>query len=177
MLFRSITFLHVTHSQQEAMAVADLVVVMNSGRIDQAGPPREIYNEPKSDFVARFIGGHNVLSGRLRPTEDSGFELETDNGIVFRATSRDPVTAGAATVALRSDKISLAAAVTVETTANSFVAEVSAITDTLAHQRIEVEDVGVAAVRFKNGAVGTITCTTSAWPNLLSLTLTLFICM
>ncbi len=123
----AITFLHVTHSQQEAMAVADLVVVMNSGRIDQAGPPREIYNEPKSDFVARFIGGHNVLSGRLRPTEDSGFELETDNGIVFRATSRDPVTPGAATVALRSDKISLAPAQTDKTTANSIVAEVSAI--------------------------------------------------
>lgn len=47
------------------------------------------------------------------------------------------------------------------------VAEVSAITDTLSHERIEVEDTGVAAVRFNNGAIGTITCTTSAWPGLL----------
>ena len=56
-----ITFIHVTHSQEEAMALADLVVVMNDGRIAQAGPPREIYNAPRTPFVARFIGGHNIL--------------------------------------------------------------------------------------------------------------------
>ena len=56
-----ITFIHVTHSQEEAMALADLVVVMNEGRIAQAGPPREIYNAPRTRFVARFIGGHNIL--------------------------------------------------------------------------------------------------------------------
>ncbi len=57
-----ITFIHVTHSQEEAMALADLVVVMNHGKIDQAAPPRDIFNKPASAFVARFIGGHNVLA-------------------------------------------------------------------------------------------------------------------
>nr|MBV9834259.1 ABC transporter ATP-binding protein [Alphaproteobacteria bacterium] len=57
-----ISFIHVTHSQEEAMALADLVVVMNHGRVDQAAPPREIFNKPASAFVARFIGGHNVLA-------------------------------------------------------------------------------------------------------------------
>ncbi len=57
-----ITFIHVTHSQTEAMALADLVVVMNEGRIEQAGPPQEIFNRPATAFVARFIGGHNVLT-------------------------------------------------------------------------------------------------------------------
>jgi putative spermidine/putrescine transport system ATP-binding protein len=57
-----ITFIHVTHSQSEAMALADLVVVMNEGRIEQAAPPRELYNAPRTAFVARFIGGHNVLA-------------------------------------------------------------------------------------------------------------------
>jgi putative spermidine/putrescine transport system ATP-binding protein len=56
-----ITFIHVTHSQEEAMALADLVVVMNEGRIAQSGPAREIYNAPRTPFVARFIGGHNII--------------------------------------------------------------------------------------------------------------------
>jgi len=57
-----LTFVHVTHSQEEAMALADQMVVMNHGRIEQAGSPREIYNQPASAFVATFIGGHNLLN-------------------------------------------------------------------------------------------------------------------
>ena len=60
-----LTFIHVTHGQDEAMALADLMVVMNGGRIVQAGPPREVFNEPQTAFVARFIGGHNVVPADL----------------------------------------------------------------------------------------------------------------
>jgi putative spermidine/putrescine transport system ATP-binding protein len=56
-----ISFIHVTHSQDEAMALADLVVVMNHGRIEQVANAREVFNKPATPFVARFIGGHNVL--------------------------------------------------------------------------------------------------------------------
>ena len=56
-----LTFIHVTHSQEEAMALADTMVVMNHGLIEQVGSPHEIYNRPASEFVARFMGGHNVL--------------------------------------------------------------------------------------------------------------------
>ena len=56
-----ITFIHVTHSQDEAMALADKIVVMNGGKIAQAGSAREIFNAPQTEFVARFIGGHNIL--------------------------------------------------------------------------------------------------------------------
>ncbi len=56
-----ISFIHVTHSQEEAMALADLVIIMNAGRIEQAGDPRTIFNAPATEFVARFIGGHNVI--------------------------------------------------------------------------------------------------------------------
>ena len=55
------TFVHVTHSQEEAMALADQVVVMNQGRIEQTGSPREVYNAPRFEFVARFMGAHNVM--------------------------------------------------------------------------------------------------------------------
>jgi len=57
-----ISFIHVTHSQEEAMALSDLIVVMNEGRIEQSGSPRTLFNEPESEFVARFIGGHNIIS-------------------------------------------------------------------------------------------------------------------
>ena len=56
------TFVHVTHSQEEAMALADKVVVMNGGRIEQEGPPHDVFNAPRTEFVARFMGGHNVLA-------------------------------------------------------------------------------------------------------------------
>jgi putative spermidine/putrescine transport system ATP-binding protein len=61
----AISFIHVTHSQEEAMALADLMVVMEEGNIRQAGAPREVFERPQSVFVARFIGGHNVLSGEV----------------------------------------------------------------------------------------------------------------
>ncbi len=57
-----ISFLHVTHGQDEALALADEIVVMNAGKIEQAGPAREVFNAPTTEFVARFMGGHNVLS-------------------------------------------------------------------------------------------------------------------
>lgn len=60
-----ISFIHVTHSQEEAMALADLVVVMNDGRIEQAATSRDVFERPASVFVARFIGGHNVMSGAV----------------------------------------------------------------------------------------------------------------
>ena len=57
-----ISFLHVTHSQDEAMALADLVVLMNGGRIEQAGSPHDVFNAPRTAFVAQFMGGHNVIA-------------------------------------------------------------------------------------------------------------------
>ncbi len=56
-----LTFIHVTHSQEEAMALADMMVVMDHGQIRQQGSPHTIYNRPASEFVARFMGGHNVI--------------------------------------------------------------------------------------------------------------------
>ncbi|QDO98351.1 ABC transporter ATP-binding protein [Ferrovibrio terrae] len=61
-----ISFIHVTHSQEEAMALADLVVVMNKGRIEQADSARAVFNHPRTAFVARFIGGHNIVSEGAR---------------------------------------------------------------------------------------------------------------
>src|SRR6202035_1741903 len=61
-----ITFVHVTHTQLEAIALADLVVVMDKGKIRQAGPAREVYASPKDRYVAEFLGGQNVLCGQVQ---------------------------------------------------------------------------------------------------------------
>src|SRR6202171_5603706 len=58
------TTVYVTHDQSEAMTTADLICVMNLGKIEQAGSPEEIYDRPRSEFVARFIGSSNVLKGK-----------------------------------------------------------------------------------------------------------------
>jgi iron(III) transport system ATP-binding protein len=58
------TTVYVTHDQSEAMTTADLIAVMNAGRIEQAGSPEEIYDQPRSEFVARFIGSSNVIKGK-----------------------------------------------------------------------------------------------------------------
>jgi putative spermidine/putrescine transport system ATP-binding protein len=57
-----ISFIHVTHSQDEAMALADIVVLMNAGKIEQQDSPREIFNHPRTEFTAKFIGGHAVIA-------------------------------------------------------------------------------------------------------------------
>ena len=58
------TTVYVTHDQSEAMTTADLICVMNDGKIEQAGTPEDIYDRPRSEFVARFIGSSNVIKGK-----------------------------------------------------------------------------------------------------------------
>ena len=62
-----ITFVHVTHSQEEAMALADVILVMNDGKVEQQGSPIELFTKPRNSFVARFIGGHNVIENEGLP--------------------------------------------------------------------------------------------------------------
>ncbi|MEZ5933598.1 MAG: ABC transporter ATP-binding protein [Alphaproteobacteria bacterium] len=70
-----ITFIHVTHTQLEAIALADLVVVMDHGKIKQAGPAREVYDTPHDRYVAEFLGGQNVLSGRIDKVEGASVRI------------------------------------------------------------------------------------------------------
>ncbi|MEK0082164.1 ABC transporter ATP-binding protein [Benzoatithermus flavus] len=79
-----ITFIHVTHTQPEAIALADLVVVMNQGIIEQAASARDVYARPRSPYVARFLGGQNVLCGRVLGTDGDFVLLEGYRGARYR---------------------------------------------------------------------------------------------
>jgi len=68
-----ITFLYVTHDQAEAMSLSDRIAVMNGGRIEQTGAPAEIYESPRTSFVAAFIGDTNFLEGRVREGLDGDY--------------------------------------------------------------------------------------------------------
>ena len=67
-----ITFVHVTHDQEEAMTMADIVAVMNGGEIEQLGAPYELYTNPKTTFVANFLGRSNLIKGKVLGREGSG---------------------------------------------------------------------------------------------------------
>ena len=103
-----ITFVHVTHSQEEAMALADLIVVMNDGRIEQAASPRTIFERPATAFVARFMGDHNVITGRVASTTGDSVLIETSGGGSFAASGRAAETGSTADIAVRTHKVRLA---------------------------------------------------------------------
>ncbi len=98
-----ITFIFVTHDQEEALAMSDRVVVMDNGKIQQIGTPQDIYNEPKNAFVADFIGESNILDGFMRkdflaefsgkqfPCLDSGFAKDEAVDVVVRPEDVDIV--------------------------------------------------------------------------------------
>ena len=98
-----ITFIYVTHDQEEALAMSDTVVVMDGGRIQQIGSPEDIYNEPKNAFVADFIGESNIIDGIMRADGvveifnrkftclDKGFEKDEQVDVVIRPEDVDIV--------------------------------------------------------------------------------------
>ena len=98
-----ITFVYVTHDQEEALAMSDTVVVMDAGRIQQIGSPEDIYNEPRNAFVADFIGESNIIDGIMRADGvveifnrrfqclDGGFERDEPVDVVIRPEDVDIV--------------------------------------------------------------------------------------
>jgi spermidine/putrescine transport system ATP-binding protein len=86
------TFIHVTHDQEEAMAIADRIVVMNQGRVEDFGVPSDIYMRPKSIFSAGFIGEVNLIDGNVLSVNNETVELETRIGALTLPSSN--VTSG-----------------------------------------------------------------------------------
>jgi iron(III) transport system ATP-binding protein len=104
-----ITSVYVTHDQEEALAISDRVIVMNGGRIEQIGTPEEIYNLPRSRFVADFVGSANLIEGQVRGPSEAGGTLlfETAGGVTLEVVAPGAAHGARNTVALRSSYIHL----------------------------------------------------------------------
>ncbi|MGJ4995614.1 ABC transporter ATP-binding protein [Bradyrhizobium sp. HKCCYLR20261] len=105
-----VTLVFVTHDQEEALAMSDRIAVMNAGRVEQIGTPVEIYDQPRTRFVADFIGDTNVFRGQ-RVTVDGGPGIAVGNGLVLPLPrSVTPVDGDVLSVALRPEKITVSPA-------------------------------------------------------------------
>ena len=96
-----ITFVHVTHDQEEAMTMADTIAVMNHGRIEQLGPPQELYERPATAFVAGFLGASNLLPGTVEGSD--GVRLEDGTFVRADVSGRS----GAVSAGVRPEKITI----------------------------------------------------------------------
>jgi putrescine transport system ATP-binding protein len=101
------TFMIVTHDQEEAMAVADRIAVMDHGRIVQMGTPSEVYEQPRSRYVAEFIGDVNLIEAKVTGADEKGSLLQSDMvATPLRAVAEPkPATGATVTIALRPEKI------------------------------------------------------------------------
>jgi iron(III) transport system ATP-binding protein len=97
------TTVYVTHDQAEAMTTADVIVVMNQGAIEQAGAPEDIYQRPRTEFVARFIGGTNVFKGRW----DGKDQVACANGLALRCAAGEFSAEGDTAVSIRHHDVRL----------------------------------------------------------------------
>ena len=105
-----ITFIYVTHDQEEAITMADRIAIMNEGVLLQVGSPREIYERPRTRFVADFIGETNFLPGQLLGVDALGWgSVQLPTGAVVKATLPDalPASRGDVSLAIRPERISL----------------------------------------------------------------------
>src|SRR3954454_7254299 len=98
------TFVYVTHDQNEAMTMSDRIAVMNGGRVEQIGAPREIYDRPATRFVAGFIGHANILPVRIASVRNGSAEVELQ-GLRFPVPVAPTVATGPGHIALRYERI------------------------------------------------------------------------
>src|SRR4029453_5562746 len=103
-----ITFVHVTHTQPEAIALAAMVVVMDPGRIDQADTANVIFDRPATPYVARFMGGQNVLTGTVTDgAAPRAIRLKAADGSQFETKANGEKPKSELSVAVRRDRIAL----------------------------------------------------------------------
>ncbi len=100
-----ITFIYVTHDQDEAMTMSNRIAVMRAGRIEQLGPPEELYERPKTDFVAGFLGVSNLLDGEVTERGDRLAAIRLPDGTTLRAPSASVNGSRAVRVGVRPEKL------------------------------------------------------------------------
>jgi spermidine/putrescine transport system ATP-binding protein len=102
-----LTFVHVTHDQEEAMTMADTIAVMNAGRIEQMGPPAELYEQPRTTFAANFLGQSNLIRATVKERVGDSVVAALPTGTLRVAVSRVPEGVNEILVGIRPEKIKL----------------------------------------------------------------------
>ena len=102
-----LTFVHVTHDQEEAMTMADTIAVMNAGRIEQLGSPTELYESPNTTFVANFLGQSNLIAGSVTGRSGDDVEIEVAGRRIAMSRGRNRAHADQLLIGVRPEKIAL----------------------------------------------------------------------
>jgi putative spermidine/putrescine transport system ATP-binding protein len=118
-----ITTIFVTHDQEEALSMSDRIVVMSEGRVEQLGTPFEIYNQPRTRFVASFVGTLNLLSGHL--VDGTGNVVSIDDQTVRLARAAQGGAGAPCTLALRPEAITLGPATAEQNDLSGIIEDVS----------------------------------------------------
>jgi len=104
---QGLTAVHVTHDQEEALMIADRVVVLRNGRIEQIGTPQEVYAKPQSIFVTSFVGGANFIEGTVAKVDDSGSIIEFRGGLQTHVSDKSKKIGETVVVAVRLTDVSI----------------------------------------------------------------------
>lgn len=150
-----LTFIMVTHDQEEALSLSDRIAVMRGGKIEQVGPPTEIYERPRTTFVADFIGDTNLFKGRIESSDASSLQILTPTGLKIVVQSKPPSHAAAQTqemvVSIRPEKIRLSLSPP-ESTINCFEGYLQHVMylGTHVHYVVELESGDRLTVRLPN---------------------------
>ena len=102
-----ITFVHVTHDQEEAMTMADTIAVMNEGKIEQMGSPIQIYEHPKTAFVANFLGQTNLFEGTVAGVEGDELAVKVKDTTIFVPLSSTEIRSGRIVLGVRPEKVKI----------------------------------------------------------------------
>jgi putrescine transport system ATP-binding protein len=140
-----LSFLIVTHDQEEAMTVADRIGVMDRGRLIQVAPPAEIYEQPNSRWVADFIGDVNLIDGRIVAADAGGTTIESATAGKVRAAASEAKPGDVVTIALRPEKLCIGLTPPAKTNENCIAGQVWDIG--------YLGDLSIYKVRLDNGFV------------------------
>ncbi|VIO67564.1 ABC transporter ATP-binding protein [Bradyrhizobium ivorense] len=145
-----ITIVNVTHDQTEALVMSDRVIIMSDGRVVQSGSPSELYESPRSSFVADFLGASNFLKGELQKAPDTdGWNLVTAGGLRCRVPDAARASKGRARLMLRPERIVLNDPAATQEHFEGRIAEV-AYTGDLIRYRVALNDQDVIEVTLQN---------------------------
>jgi spermidine/putrescine transport system ATP-binding protein len=134
-----VTFIYVTHDQEEALAMSDRIAVMNRGSVAQIGSPEEVYERPASLFVADFIGSSNKLRGRLLESVQGSATIQLECGVIVEVPTPQPMSAGSRmVVVVRPDHAIIAAAGSTPIGVNAVQGQVAKAAYLGTHLEIEI---------------------------------------